>query len=347
MENKLRVFASTPLRADHAELMTQLEPRIDLIYAPDLVGEPLRPADHYGRMAATDDPAAWQQYRALADQTEAHFGFLSPTELGRCVKANPQLRWVHATMAGAGALVRQAGLTDDELRRCLFTTSAGSHARPLAEWTLMAILESIKEVPQMRRDQAAKRWGPTRPMGMIHQLTVVVVGMGHIGREVGSLLGSLGARVIGVNRSKRLVNHVESVVGTERLTEVVAEAAVLVSALPDAVGTHGMISAEVFDHLKPNATFVSVGRGICVDQDALINALQSGRIRYAALDVTTPEPLPASSPLWQMDNVLIAPHTAAVTAEEDEWIVRFFAANATRFLNGQPLLNQVNTALWY
>ncbi|MFG2554791.1 NAD(P)-dependent oxidoreductase [Streptomyces sp. NPDC048581] len=116
---------------------------------------------------------------------------------------------------------------------------------------------------------------------------------------------------------------------------------------PSAAATEHLLDKGFFDALRPGATVVNVGRGTVVDEAALVDALDSGQVGFAALDVFETEPLPGDSPLWDHDRVLVSPHTAALNAAEDRLIAELFAANATRLLDGQDLLNRVNTVEFY
>lgn len=345
--NQLDVFVATPLKPEHAQLVTELEPRINLIYEPDLVGVPSAAGDYQGPLFKSMTAEQEQCYFELANQAQVHFGILRPSVLRKAVLGNPGLAWVQGNISGAGQMVKNAELPAEALARCIFTTAAGVHARPLAEWALMGVLEGAKLLPTFRNFQQQKIWPKKMPVKTLQQMTAVIVGMGNIGRELGQLLGSLGMHVIGVNRSKRLVEGVKSVVGMDRLVEMAAKADAFICCLPAAVGTEKIISAEVLATLKPGVTFISLGRGTTVDQEALIAEIESGRIGYALLDVFEREPLEQESKLWELPNVTIYPHTAGLTSYEDEMVARLFAENATRFLDSKPLLNVVNTLLWY
>ncbi len=174
-----------------------------------------------------------------------------------------------------------------------------------------------------------------------------MVGLGGIGRRSAELLAGLGARVIGVHRHQVEAVGVEKVIPVEELAEAASEADAIVLTLPGTEQTHKLLSREVLARVKPGITIVNVGRGTTVDEDALIEALQDGRVGFAALDVVYREPLAPESPLWDLPNVLISPHSAALNAEEDRRIAELFAANATRLIDGQPLVNRVNTREFY
>lgn len=347
--DRLRVFVCTPLTPENCELITTLEPRIDLVVEQDLL-PPMRWAgDHEGDPQFRRTPEQQARFEQLCDEAEALYGIpdTDPAQLARTIRANPRLRWVQTMAAGGGSQVRASGLSTAEMADVEFTTSAGAHAATLAEYALFGVLAGAKDLPRLQDQQRHRVWSPRWPMRQVSEMTVLIVGMGHIGRETAARFAALGARVIGVNRSIRAVPGVERVHPTAELAEVVREADAIVNALPQALDTDKLISREVLANVKPGAIFVSTGRGTCVDEEALGEALQDGRIAFAALDVFAVEPLPADSPLWTLPNVVVSPHTAALNPGEDRYIAKLFAANATRLLDGEDLVNRIDRVHFY
>jgi phosphoglycerate dehydrogenase-like enzyme len=249
--------------------------------------------------------------------------------------------------AGGGAQVRAAHLTDDELRRVTFTTSAGVHARPLAELALLGVLAGAKDLGRLRAQQASRTWPDPRPMRSLPDLVVAVLGLGHIGRATAALLQRVGVRVVGVTRDGRPRGDVTDVVATTELVTIAPRVDALVVTLPGTDATRGLVDAAVLSALRPGATVVSVGRGSVIDEAALVCALESGVVGNAVLDVFAVEPLPADSPLWAMPQVVISPHTAAVTADQERLIAELFVDNARRLLRGEPMRNVVDTVEFY
>jgi phosphoglycerate dehydrogenase-like enzyme len=160
-------------------------------------------------------------------------------------------------------------------------------------------------------------------------------------------LSDLGATVIGTSRHNRPVQYVDRLIPVEEITATVREVDAIVLTLPGTAATEKLIGAEVLAAVRPGTILVNVGRGTVVDEDALLPALRDGRIALAVLDVFAVEPLPPDSPLWDEPNVLVSPHTAALNAAEDRLIAELFAANVTRFLDGDELLNRVDTVDYY
>lgn len=345
MSERLRVVIATPMSTENVGLLRGLGPRIEVIHDPELAG----PAgdnwmEHYDRPLALQ--AAYEQY---VDSAEVLYGVpdQSGRALARTVAANPGLRWVHTIPAGGGQQVRAARLGTADLDRILFTTSAGVHAEPLAEFAVFGVLAGAKLLPWLLAEKSAHHWGDRRVMPIASDLTVAVVGLGSIGRLTAAKLAGLGYTVVGVHRREVEAPGVTRIHPVAELSRVVAEVDAVVLALPGTESTRGMLSREVLAAVKPGITVVNVGRGTTVDEDALIEALGDGRVGLAVLDVTAVEPLAPESPLWELPNVVIAPHTAAISPHEPRLIATLFAENARRFLDGEPLLNRVNTKEFY
>ncbi|MDP9026988.1 MAG: D-2-hydroxyacid dehydrogenase [Actinomycetota bacterium] len=345
MLDSLRVVIGTAQTPENIELLRAREPRLEVVFEPELLGPPSE--NWMIRHERTAEEQA--RFEAVLDTAEALFGVPdhSGRALARTVAANPGLRWVHTNPAGGGQQVKSAGLDADALARIVFTTSAGVHAEPLAEFAVFGVLAGAKLLPRLSAAQARHEWMPRVAMGLAPDMTVAVVGLGGIGKVAASKLATLGYRVVGVHRHEVEVPGVSRIYPVERFAEVAAMVDAIVLALPGTAQTERMLSREVLAAIKPGATVVNVGRGTTVDEPALIEALADGRVGFAALDVTYVEPLASDSPLWDLPNVLISPHTAAISAHEPRLITELFAANATAFLDGLPLKNIVNTVEFY
>lgn len=343
MSNTLRMVLASPLPE---ELCVQLErdvPGLELVRDHSLLPPMRHPGDHDGDPTFRRTPAQQAAFDALVDSAEALYGIpdVSPVALARTVAANPRLRWVQTMAAGGAAQVAAADLPDGTLDRIAFTTSAGVHGGTLAEFALFGVLAGAKNLPKLQRHQRAREWAPRWAMGQVHEQTVLVVGLGSIGRDCARLLGAVGATVIGANRSAVEVPGVRRVVGLDELREVAGQVDAIVVTLPGAPGTVGLVDGPVFDALQGGATVVNVGRGTVIDEAALVRALDSGQVGFAALDVVANEPLDAASPLWAHPRVLLSPHTAALSDAEDARIARLAAENARRLLAGEALRNRV------
>ncbi len=349
MTKSVNVAIAVPLETELVELIRETDPRVQVAYAPDLL-PPLRyPGDHRGvddfRRTPEDERRWWE----MVEAAEVLYGIPGdcPEGLARAVRHGESLRWVQATAAGAGEQVRSAGLSAEEFERVTVTSAAGVHAGPLAEFALFGLLAFAKGLPRLLADQRARRWGHY-PVGELSGRTLLIIGLGQIGEEVARLAAAFGMRVIGINRSGTSDSpHVEEVARTSELREYLGEADAIVITAPLTEETRGLIDAPAIAQMKPGAIFVNVGRGGVVDEPALIEALRAGRLAGAALDVFTSEPLPAESPLWELPNVLLAPHTAGLSVRENERIAALFVENLGRYLRGAPLRNRVDPELLY
>ncbi len=352
MTGTLRVAVATPLPEELCELIREREPRVELIRDASLLPTQRWLADFRGDPAFTRTPEQQRAFEAILNSADVLYGIpdMNPALLASAVRANPQLRWVQAMSAGAGADVKAAVLTPAELERVTFTTSAGVHAGPLAEFAVFGLLAGAKNLPRLQEDQRAHRWPGRWPMNQISEQTVLVMGLGSIGREVARKLSALGATVVGTSRRPIDVPGVSAVVdphNEQQMLNAIKRADAVVVTLPGTDATNKLLSAKLLAAAKPGLVVASVGRGTVIDEEALIAGLASGHIGFAALDVFASEPLAPDSPLWEMDNVIVSPHTAANSPHEERLIAELFADNARRFLDGEPLRNVVNTREFY
>ena len=341
----LRVVVATPLPEELCRLVEQRVPGVELVRDQALLPPQRWPADFAGDPSFVRTADEQGRFEALLASAHVLYGIpdTDPAALARTVAANPELRWVQIMAAGGGAQVRAAGLAPEDLERVVFTTGAGVHAGPLSEFALFGLLCGDKHLPRLVAQQSRHEWSGRWPLGQVAGSTVVVAGLGGIGREVVRKAHALGARVVGVSRSGEPVPGADVVGRPRDLVELAHGADALVSTLPGADETTGLVSAAVLDALRPGATFVSVGRGTVVDEPALVDALRSGQVGFAALDVFAVEPLPADSPLWDLPNVVVSPHTAANSPHEERLLAELFCGNLERFLAGRPLRNVVDT----
>lgn len=185
-------------------------------------------------------------------------------------------------------------------------------------------------------------------MAELSGATLVVVGLGAIGTEVARVAKALGMRTIGINRGGRSDSpDVDAVHRSDRLLDLLPQADAVVVTSPLTNETRGMLGAQALQCMKPGAVLVNVGRGAVIDEQALVQALREDKLSGAALDVFATEPLPAESPLWDLPNVLISPHTAALSLRENEHVVHLFVKNLRRYIRGEPLLNRVDPQRFY
>jgi glyoxylate/hydroxypyruvate reductase A len=340
-KNSYKVLIASYLEPEHVERIRKVDPRLQVIFEPDLLAKPNYPADHYGELVRTPEQEA--RWRQLLGQADIMFDF-DYSHRPELPEFAPQLRWVQASSAGIGQFVKRYGY-DTRMPATIFTTSSGIHARPLAEFCIMAMLMHYKNALPMIRNQNRHRW--ERFAGTdLEGRTLAIVGLGHIGTMVAQLACGLGMTVIGTNAFPP-APCVERYYLPESLHEMLPLADVLALCVPHTPQTEKMIGKQELDLLKPGAFLINIARGAVVDEPALIAALRSGHLSGAALDVFEQEPLPESSLFWEMENVLVNPHSASTSDRENERLTALFCDNLQRFLNGQALQNVLNPQLYY
>jgi glyoxylate/hydroxypyruvate reductase len=337
MTDKPTIVIGSYLEPGLADRIKAAEHAGRVIYEPDLLPVPRYQCDHTGprRDLSAADLDRWRSLTAEAD-VFFDFDWLDPA--GMAAHA-PQLRWIQATSAGIGGFMRRTGLDGSGLA---VTTAGGIHAVPLAEFALTGALYFTKGVPDLRQRQQARHWEryTTRQLGGQRAL---VVGLGGIGRQVTASFAALGVQVWGLGRDGGRYDGIDGltrVIGKNQLDDALPGTDVLVLCCPLTPQTEGLIGRDQLALLPPHAVLVNISRGQVVDQDALIDALTAGRLGGACLDVFTPEPLPESSPLWGMDNVLVSPHSASTVAGENAALTDLFLDNLARFAEERPLRNR-------
>jgi len=255
------------------------------------------------------------------------------------------LRWVQAGTAGVDRVL--AGLAG---RDVLLTNASGAHGVPMAELVLGMMLgfaAGLHTAIRSPADYNAPRAQILHEKFELDGQTLCVLGLGDIGGTLARKAQALGMRVIGVRRGTDPFPYVDAQVTPDRLLEVLPQADHVALCLPLTSETVGIVGAEELAAMKPSAYIYNVGRGSSIEPDALNDALQSGRIAGAGLDVTDPEPLPADSPLWAMGNVILSRHTSGSSPFNADRITAIFAENLRRYLAGEPLLHRVDRQLGY
>ena len=255
------------------------------------------------------------------------------------------LRWYHATSAGVNHIVN-----DLKQRQLSFTNSAGVFADPIAETVVGYILAQARAFFYLRSQQKVCRWdtkfdADTR-MYELTGRTLLIVGAGGIGQVIARRASALGLRIWGVRRHPSPMPHFDQVVSAD-WRSLLPEAHFVVLATPLTPETKGMIDATTLRSMRSDAYFINVGRGELVDEAALLDVLQQGRIAGAALDTFQTEPLPGDSPFWSLDNVFVTPHASGLSHRNLGRLADLFIANLERYRQGQPLHNQVDLSAGY
>jgi phosphoglycerate dehydrogenase-like enzyme len=277
---------------------------------------------------------------APAIPDDAHIAFGQPPVVGLLHARH--LRWTQLTSAGYTTYDRDDLRAAFTSRGAVLTRSSAVYDEPCADHALAFMLAAARSLPAQLAQQAGARAWTTKPFRersfLLREQSVVLFGMGSIGARLAARLAPFGARVSGVRRSARGDESIPTLaLDDPRLSELLGRADHVVNLLPANDSTRHLFARGRFAQMKPGAFFYNIGRGTTVDQAALIQALTTGHLRGAFLDVTDPEPLPPDHVLWSTPNCHITPHTAGGHHDEEDRLVAHFLANLARFEAGQGL----------
>ena len=290
-------------------------------------------------------------------------GWLSSDAFERLLAHAPRLNWVHSASAGVERALTPAARE----RGIVITNARGVFSRPIAEYVMMMILAVSRKLPGLLELQRERTWQPLEGTEL-RDVTVGIVGLGSIGRAVGALATAFGCRVVATRRRPADGSaggapddaagvaagdadfgevRLHRIGGPETLPSLLAESDFVVLAAPLTPDTEEMIDAATLALMKPGAWLINVARGRLVDERALIRALRDGSIGGAILDTFRDEPLPPSSPFYDLPNVIVTPHTSWSSGRVLDRSVELFCDNLRRYAAGEPLLNVVDPALGY
>jgi phosphoglycerate dehydrogenase-like enzyme len=296
-------------------------------------------------------------------------GWLVAEAFDRLLVRAPHLTWVHSATSGVERALTPAALARD----VLVTNARGVFSRPIAEHVLLMILAISRHLPDLVELQRERTWQPLEGREL-RELTIGIVGYGSLGRSVASLASAFGSRVVAMRRRPEsgdaasavggaapspgteapadgddfpVAPRLDRVVGPDGLHELLAESDFVVLAAPLTAETEGMIDEAALAAMKHDAWLINVARGRLIDDTALIRALRDHRIGGAALDTFRDEPLPQTSPYWELPNVILTPHTAWSSARVLDRSIDLFCDNLVRFSRGEPLRNVVDPEAGY
>lgn len=264
------------------------------------------------------------------------------TDIRPLYLAAPRLKWVHALSAGVEGLICPEIQASD----IILTNSKGIHGIPVSEHVFSLMLAFTRGLNLLIRRQLDKKWERV-PTDEIHEKTIGIVGLGSIGREIAKKAKGLGMEVVATKQEMTTEIFVDKLYKPEQLHEMLAVCDFVVVALPLTEKTAGLFTLEEFKAMKPTAYFFNIARGAIVREADLAKALQLGIIKGAGLDVFEAEPLPADSPLWSMDNVIITPHLAAISPCYLDRAVKLFVDNLTRYTQNREMFNIVDKKKGY
>jgi phosphoglycerate dehydrogenase-like enzyme len=277
-------------------------------------------------LLATNDRSEALQHLAAAEALIGHHFQFDEAMLA----AAPRLRWIQSLTTGTDAILKLRALRPD----VTVTSTRGMHGPQMSELVFLQMLALCRDFPQMQRNQAAhlwKRW----PQPLLWGKTIAIVGVGAIAEALAPRCKAFGMTVYGVSGTPRLPTGFDRVFSRAQLRECAALADFLVLIVPHSTQTENLVDASVLESMKPTAFLINVARGGVLDEDALISALQGGRLAGAALDVFRQQPLPADHPLWRQDRIIVTPLVGGMSDIYLEQAYPVVRQNLAKFLAGQ------------
>ncbi len=261
--------------------------------------------------------------------------------------AAKKLKWIQSPSSGANYYLAIPELVESDV---LLTSAVGTHSACLAESVMGMLLAFTRGIRQFVLRQERHEWSLNEMRCQLTELTrstMGIIGFGTVGRATAERAAAFGMRILAVDAYPGIKpDHVEALWDLSGLDELLAQSDVVVVTVPYTSETDHMIGSEEIAKMKPGSYLIGISRGKIIDEDALVEALRSGHLAGAALDVFAQEPLPPDSELWDVENLLITPHAAGGTQYEGEHVMGIFKENLKKFLNGDlPLRNQVNKQL--
>ena len=257
------------------------------------------------------------------------------------VKAAPKLKWFASYYAGVDPLLKPGVLPED----VLLTNGSGAYGVTIAEHLVMVALMLLRRNPEYREIVGRREFRNDLRIHSLYGSTIVICGTGDIGSKFAQRLRPFcPGKIIGVNRTGRQAEGFDEIVPIQQLDSVLPKADIFALTLPGTPLTNNLITRQRLALMKESAYLINIGRGNCLDQDALVEALNAGKLAGAALDVFRQEPIPQDDPIWRAKNLIITPHCSGqmTLAYTRDTLVDLFCENLTRFCGGQPLLHQVD-----
>ncbi len=312
----MTVYITTPVKDHHRLWMKEAAGGCRLVYAQD--GE------------------------CAIKTAEIIIGDCSPKEL----KQAQNLNWFHLVWAG----VDRYRITDLPAG-AFFTNGSGAYGVTIAEHMVACMLSLYRQLRHYDRLQSLHQWDGAWQEDTLEGKTVLILGTGDIGQALAKRLQGFDCRVLGIRRKKESLPYFERIDTLEQLDDLLPEADVVACCLPGTPSTAGLLNRDRLYRMKPTALLLNCGRGSLIDTKALEQALAENRLGGCALDVTDPEPLPADSPLWEMEHVILTPHISGASfghvEQMEDRIYRLAAENLRRYLAAEPLLNRVDFTAGY
>ena len=254
-----------------------------------------------------------------------------------------KLKWIHTLSAGVDSFITE----DLKKSNIILSNSSGTHIIPMGEYAIAVMLTFEKGLNHTVRNQTKKNWNKTYFTGELRNKTIGIIGMGRIGTEIAKLSKAMGMNVLATRRENTEKPEFVSELFINDTDSLLEKSDYVISVLPGTKENTKIINENTFKKMKNTARFISMGRGTVVDEAALINALQNKEIAGAGMDVFEAEPLPESSPLWEMENVIITPHNSSWSSNYMTRMTEIFLKNLKAFVNNEELPNLVDKERGY
>lgn len=257
-----------------------------------------------------------------------------------CLQGATQLKWLQVWSAGINSLP----LLELKSRDIQLTSANGVHAYPISETIIGLMLALTRKIHTYVKNQQSKIWHHAHINLEMHEKTVGIIGVGTIGKETAKIAKAFGMKVIGIRHSGQPEDYVDEMYRQEQLNDILPQCDYVVITLPLTKETTRLFGSEQFKLMKSSAFLINIGRGEIIDENALIQALTEGEIAGAGLDVFEKEPLSQESPLWELENVIITPHTSGSTEYYNKRVMDdIFIPNLKDYINGKnPTINLVD-----
>ena len=311
----ITILLDEPLPEDFLARARALSPRVRFLTGADLAGDP-----------------------AVLGTVEIIYGWVQPEWWARATA----LRWVQAMSSGVERMLIPAGRAHPAI-----LTNVHIHAEPIAEHLFGLLLALTRKLQLAYTLQQAHTWQVPALIDVLAEKTLGILGLGAIGSRAAQVGRAFGMRILALRHTAHPSPLAEAIYTTEQLPVMLPQCDVLMLTLPLTAETYHIIGAAELALLKPSALLLNIGRGALVDTDALVDALRSGHLGGAGLDVVDPEPLPPDHPLWALPNTLITAHYAGAHPTYAKRAATIFLDNLQRYLAGQPLVNQVDKSVGY
>ncbi|OEG63533.1 D-2-hydroxyacid dehydrogenase [Halanaerobium congolense] len=282
-----------------------------------------------------------KNYLPLLKEAEIVFGW-PKTDL---VKKAEKLKWLHLPSAGVDRYANKDIYQNQDIK---LTNSSGVYGKPIAEHVFAMIMAHNRNLIDYAYNKKEKKWQRKNEIKDFFNSTVGILGFGDIGSTIAKRAKAWGAEVLALKRTMiKLPDYVDQIYLNQDLDKLLRKSDYVILTLPGTPETEGIIGRKELKAMKKSAFIINIGRGSLINQKDLIEALEENWIAGAGLDVTEPEPLPEASKLWEMDNVILTPHTSGFSPTNDQRRFEIFKDNLKRYLNKEKLLNQVDFELKY